>query len=486
MRICDGALSGRSLLTEVVNPLRAAAREHGDEPALIDEHRTITYDQYRQAVGNTAWRLKQRGIGSGQIVAVHARPGIDYIVLLQAIWSLGAVAAPTRDNQITPNDCTALVSDADKTAGSDRVFPLAEVVACDDHAAPAVNADNIIEIDRPATLIATTGSSGTPKWVQHRYANHYYSALGSNENIRLQPGDRWLICLPLHHVSGLSIVFRAMLAATAAVIHPVKMSLRESLCRFGVTHLSLVHTQLKRLLDEGVDARAVERLKAVLVGGSAIPPGLLKRAHAAGLPLFTTYGSTEMASQVTTTRPGDPLDRLLTSGRLLGNRELRIAEDGEIMVRGATRFDGYRYEDRLEEPFDQSGWFATGDIGELDEQGYLTVLGRKDRMFISGGENIYPEQIERTLLSLPEITEAVVVPVYDPEWGYRPVAALTFEGKPPTETQLRSRLAGKLPGYLVPDRYYLWQMDREALKPTPGQVSQLIRQGCLPPLTPGS
>ncbi len=476
----------RSILADITNPLRSSAERFGDQAALIDKRHQLTYHEHWVAVCSTVERLQEAGVSSGDIVVIRAETGIEYIVLLHAVWSLGAIAAPFNLRAPVPAESSLQVTDDASLGRWSSAVPLAEMVSRNDDRAQSDLAESAIDLDQTATLLSTSGSSGEPKWVQHRYANHYFSALGSNENIRLQPGDRWLLNLPLYHVSGLSIIFRAMLAGAAVAIAPREQTLSHTIRQFGITHLSLVHTQLKRLLEEDPEEVVIRNLRAVLVGGSAIPAGMIKRAHAAGLPLFTTYGSTEMASQVTTTRPGDSLDRLLTSGCPLPHREVRVADDGEILVRGRIRFDGYRRRGALLKPFDSGGWFHTGDIGEIDSLGYLSVHGRKDRMFISGGENVYPEDIERALLELDEIVLAVVVPINDEEWGRRPAAAIGFTDSPLNENELRATLAGKLPGYLIPDEFYLWDGRVADAKPSPVEVSRLLSQNRLARVSPGS
>lgn len=476
----------RSILADITNPLQTAAKQFGDQVALIDERRQLTYHEYWAAVCSTVERLEEAGVSPGDIVGISAAARIEYIVLLQAVWALGAVAAPLRQHAEAPAECSLRFTDDPAQLRRGSAVPLAEVVALSDDSAPSDLTGRAVDVDLPATLLSTSGSSAEPKWVQHRYASHYFNALGSNENIRLRPGDRWLLNLPLYHVSGLSIIFRTSLAGAGIVIEPRNQALSRTIRQFRVTHLSLVHRQLKRLLEENLDDSTVRNLRAVLVGGSAIPAGTITRAHAAGLPLFTTYGSTEMASQVTTTRPGDPLDRLLTSGCRLPHREIQITDDGEILVRGRTRFDGYMFNGQLLRPFDSDSWFHTGDIGEIDSRGYLTVRGRKDRMFISGGENIYPEDIEKALLALEEIALAVVVPIDDEEWGQRPVAVIGFTDRPLNDTEIRARLAGKLPRYLIPDRFYLWICSEEMTRVSPTEISRLLQQGDLSGLSPDS
>lgn len=262
------------------------------------------------------------------------------------------------------------------------------------------------------TALYTSGSSGQPKIALHQLEAHWINAIGSLENLKLAPGDRWLCSLPLFHVGGLGILFRCFAAGATAVL-PAEgcRDLATCISRYEITHISVVATQLRRLLDSACPSA----LKAILVGGSAIPESLLKRA--ANLPLFRSYGLTEMSSQVCTTLPGMPT----SSGHLLPFRELRIL-NGEILVRGPCLFAGYWRGDTLERAVDADGWFHSKDQGFVDAGGALHVTGRLDNLFISGGENIQAEEVEAALLSFPSIEQAVVVPVDDEEYGQRPLA----------------------------------------------------------------
>ena len=254
---------------------------------------------------------------------------------------------------------------------------------------------------------------------------------------------------------------RCALAGAAVAVPEPKAPLGDALRRYGITHSSMVATQLWRLLrDEGA---AVDSLKAVLLGGSAIPSALLDAAVGRALPVHTTYGLTEMASQVTTTPPGASRALLATSGRLLPHRALRLTETGEICVRGATCFEGYVEDGTVTTPFDEEGWFHTGDLGTLDDDGYLRVIGRLDHRFISGGENVHPETIERALVHLPGIERAVVVPVPDAEFGHRPVAFVQQAAAGSIAlADLGDRLRATLPGFMIPVAFYPWPDEADA------------------------
>ena len=324
------------------------------------------------------------------------------------------------------------------------------------------------ELNQDATIVFTSGSSAIPKAVLHTFGNHYYSALGSNGNIALGPNDRWMLSLPLYHVGGLGIVFRCLLAGAAVVVPEADESIGDAVAKYNITYLSLVPAQLRQLLRELPPKETLTSIKAVLVGGGSTRRSLLDEAMSCGLSVRTTYGSTEMASQVTTTGPNDPEEKLSTSGRVLDYRQVKISNDGEILVKGEALFKGYVTHDGLDTPFDSNGWFATGDLGSFDDDGYLHVTGRADNMFISGGENIYPEEIESAMCQLPDIEEVVVVPSPDEKYGQRPVAFVRMsEGATLKPEAVTMALRESLPGYKIPIRILNWPEDyaRSGIKP---------------------
>ena len=320
-----------------------------------------------------------------------------------------------------------------------------------------------IPADRPATTVFTSGSSGEPKGAQHSYGNHYHAAQAANRNMPLVPDDRWLLSLGLHHVAGIAILFRCMVAGTAVAVPDDGDSLVESIERHDVTHLSLVSTQLYRLLGDDAARNPLARLKAILLGGGPIPQTLVKRALAWEWPIHTSYGLTETAAQIAATEPGAPLDTLLTSGRPLEPETIRTAADGEILVCGGGLFQGYLRDGRVERPDVGDGWFPTGDLGLFDAEGRLHVSGRKDSRFVCGGENVQPERIEQALCRVPGVVAALVVPLEDAEFGLIPVAFLRMDASAiPDPDTLRARLADKLERFSIPKRYLAWPEDLDA------------------------
>jgi o-succinylbenzoate---CoA ligase len=455
--VMDGA-------THVPCPLRSAARRSPGAPAIIGAGASLAYGELDLRVSVAAARVRELGFGAGDRVALYLPKDERYLVLLLALIRTGCVACllstrlPPRGAAPLPERtaCRALISTSEEILKAPGVRTLRPEDLLSGGTATRDGSQTSEELwlalDRPATVVFTSGSAGVPKAALHTFRNHYFSARGSNTNIALAPGDRWLHSLPLYHVGGLSIVFRCLLAGATVVLPEPGASLGEAVA--GATHVSLVPTQLSRLLREG--GFEAGRLEAVLLGGGPLPTSLVDEAADLGLPIHTSYGLTEMASQVTTTPPGASRKELRTSGRLLPHREVGISGDGEILVRGETLFAGYVEGDAVYRPLDADGWFHTGDIGDLSENGYLRVLGRKDNLFVSGGENIQPEEIEEALLSLEGVEEAVVVPISDPEFGARPVAFVrTADGIVEPDAFARV-LRMVLPGFKIPVDFYAW------------------------------
>ena len=438
--------------------LSTAALRAPLETALSSPGVEVSYGELDSLVSGTARCMAEKGVGRGARVALVMDRSVEAVILLLAAIRAGAVACP-----ISMRLPEATATEQCRSLGvsftvSDR--PLETVVAAKDliergpHEDPG-SAPSFSE-DAPATIVFTSGSSGAARPALHTYGNHYFSALGAQDNMPLACGDRWLLSLPLWHVGGLAILFRCLLAAATVALPDPADSVAESVRK--VTHASMVSTQFRRLLREAESGAAYPE-KALLLGGGAVSPVLIDEAVRRGIPVHTSYGLTEMASQVTATPPGAAPEVLRTSGRVLPWRELRCDKGGQIMVRGRTRFAGYVEGNRLARPFDEEGWFATGDMGRLDASGWLVVRGRMDHLLVSGGENILPEEIEVVLAGVEGVERVVVVGVADEEYGQRPVAFVETADGEIDASRLRAAVEAVLPRFMTPDAFYPWPTD---------------------------
>jgi O-succinylbenzoic acid--CoA ligase len=311
----------------------------------------------------------------------------------------------------------------------------------------------------PATIIFTSGSSAQPKAVVHSFDNFKYSAEGSNSVMPFNVGDKWLACLPFYHVSGIALIWRALCGGGTLVIESENKTIMEDIQDHNITHISLVPSQLFSLLENESNKPVLQNMKAILVGGSALSIALWQKAKAWKLPVYTTYGQSEMSASITLSDKALTEERDYHSGKLLPHRQLMINENGEILVSGETLFLGYAKIDTSTNKttiHPTEKWFHTGDMGHLDKENNLHIMGRQDNMFISGGENIYPEEIEEAILQINTITRAVVVPIEDMKFGFRPIVFIETSNFENIKTQLPELLLQFLPKYKIPISIYNW------------------------------
>ncbi len=433
-------------------PVRRHAEVHPGAPAVVTPNATWTWADLDRHVTAWAAHLDELTEAGGR-VAVRAETSPRMVALVLAALRTGHVLVP-----LSPRLPEAAIREHLERIARTRRLDLAAAAV----SRPPPTVLRPIPLDRPATVVFTSGSTGAPKAALHTAGNHVWSARGWADVLPLRLGDRWLLDLPLHHVGGLAVVYRCALAGAAVAIPAPKTPTAEAIRALGATHASLVATQLYRML--GTEGLLPETIRALLLGGSAIPEALLDEAHRRGWPVLVSYGLTEMASTVASTAPGASRRDLTTAGRVLPYREVAV-RDGEIVVRGRTRFAGYVEGDALAEPFDADGWFATGDLGHVDAQGCLHVTGRRDNRFVSGGENVQPEAIEAVLLRQQGVVRAVVVPVTDAEFGQRPVAFVEAEGAM-DPGRLGAAVEAALPRFMRPVAFHPWPEGEAGFKPS--------------------
>jgi O-succinylbenzoic acid--CoA ligase len=462
--------------------LHRAARTHPQGVGVESPDGSRTYAELYDAALTGARALQARGVGAGDRVAIALAPGSGFAEAFHACLLLGAVAVPV-DVRLGPAeralicDGAALIveeplSEASSTRTRGRT---AGISAPAGNASPAPGRSH--DLDAVAAVIHTSGTSAAPRPVELTYANFLWSALGSAVALDRDPCERWLCALPVSHVGGLSILVRSAIYATTAVVHERfdTQQVLEALREQDITLVSLVATTLGRLLDAGLQRPPA--LRCALTGGGPVPEALLARALQAGVPVSTTYGLTEACSQVTTMPVGRGSPAVGAYKKdALSARAPRTFEDtsswetssgaqhagpplfctqvridgsspeesgvGEIMVCGPTVAPGTR---------DRDGWLRTGDLGSLDERGFLRVTGRVADTIVSGGENVAPAEVEAVLESHPDVLEAAVLPRPDPRWGESVTAiVLARPGSDLKAEALRAHCAARLARYKVP------------------------------------
>lgn len=375
--------------------LERAARRRPERLAIDHGAGSLTY---AELLARTRERFAD--LQAGERVLLPGDDALDFAVGLHAVLHRGAVAVP-----LDPR----LSQEEREYRAAASLHP------------PAAT----------ATMMFTSGTTSDPKPVHLTLANWEANAIGSALALGLDLDERWLCTMPLAHVGGLSILLRSTLYATTVVLHDrfdTDAVLRELMDPSrAVTLVSLVPTMLARLLDAGLERPPT--LRWVLLGGGPIPGPLLERAAQAGVPVAWSYGMTEACSQIA------------TLGIPLHGAELRFV-DGEIHVRGPMVARSALADD---------GWLHTGDLGELDEDGRLRIIGRRSETIVSGGENVAPAEVEAVLLEHPAVADAGVFSRPDEHWGERVVASVVLrDGRSATPQELQDFVAARLARFKVP------------------------------------
>jgi len=474
----------------IEDPLRRAARARGDHPAVVAPGGAVlSYRALDARVDGLRGRLAAAGVRRGDRVLALLHTGTALVELLHGVARIGAVLAPVDPratceearwaaSRIRPRlvvavpeatDASALVAATESASlwigGADEPVLdgafAGEVIDGGDAAAADAGASPL-DVGAAWTVVLTSGTTGRPRAVVATVGNHLASAHASAARLGVRPDDRWLACLPLHHVGGLALLVRAAVSATTVVLQrgfAVDTVLR-ALCDDGITQLSLVPTTLRRLL--ATPGASPHGLRTVLVGGARADHVLVGEARARGWPVATTYGLTEACSQVATVRPDEVIPHAGFVGAPLDGTCVRIlrasgdaaapGEVGEIAIAGPSVAAGALDAVGRIVPLASGGWLRTADRGDLDVHGCLTVLGRGDDVIVSGGENVSPDEVEGVLLAHPGVADAGVAGVPDAEWGQVVCAWIVPRGDAPTLDELRASCAARLARHKLPRR----------------------------------
>lgn len=317
------------------------------------------------------------------------------------------------------------------------------------------------EEDFALTIMYTSGTTGFPKGVCQTVSNHSSSAISSALNLGISEKDTWLCTVPIFHISGFSIVVRSLLYGMKIRLYEKfdAKKCAQEIMEGTVTKMSVVSVILENILSEMEQAgqKAHPHFTTALAGGGPVPVDYLKRAEKLDLRVAQTYGMTETSSQTATLANEDAMTHIGSAGKPLFFNEIKIdAKEGdsigEILIRGphvTPRYIG-RFKDK---PTTINGWLHTGDVGYLDEQGYLFVVDRRSDLIISGGENIYPAEIENILLGHPNVKEAGVCGMEHDKWGQVPVVFIVAK-KQMTEHEIIDFCTQHLANYKVPKQVH--------------------------------
>ncbi|MFZ3589308.1 o-succinylbenzoate--CoA ligase [Bacillus sp. DJP31] len=456
--------------------------------AIKINQREITFQELHNQVLLTAAKLQELGVKKGSKIGLLSHNSVEMVEVLHALKYIGAITVML-NTRLTKSELLWQLKDAE----SECVFVGSGVIDIIKAEAPipvvsfqtlfnanATSKNLIIQeefhLQDLDTIMYTSGTTGNPKGVVHTYGNHYWSAIGSALNLGIHQDDCWLACVPFFHVSGLSILMKSVIYGMKVVLQDPfdPKQINKAIIEEKVTIISVVGIMLQQMIrkHEEMKTRYPESLRCVLLGGGPASKELLERSRDLSIPVYQTYGMTETASQIVSLSPEYSLSKLGSAGKPLFHSQAKIIRDGkeqppmevgEIVVKGPTVTSGYYNQTDATSTAIKKGWLSTGDMGYLDQEGFLFVLDRRKDLIISGGENVYPAEIEGVLISHPKIQDAGVIGIEDEKWGQVPVAFIVSEDL--TTEELQSFCREKLAKYKVPKSvYFLDELPRNATK----------------------
>lgn len=423
------------------------AKRFGPAPAIRDDHRELTFEQLDQRVAGVAAQLARHGVGRSDVVAVMLPNRSELVVVLFAAWRLGAAATPVNpsfthdeaEHQIVDADATLVVNlGPDAPTGGRPSLGIDDLCEGPEGNVPDDQIPAPVELtaDDLALVVYTSGSTGRPKGVMLTHGNCDAMSATMAESMALTQDDHCLLILPLFHANALMVSLLTPLRVGAQLTIVGKFSpdaFFDKVEQLRPTYFSGVPTIYALLVTKAADRKPdVSSLRFAVCGAAPATRELLQAAERLlGVPLLEGYGLTE-ATCASAINPLDGPRKVGTVGPVMPGQRMRIVdedlndvptgESGEVLVTGAVVMAGYLHNPEATEKTIVDGWVRTGDVGTLDEDGYLTLVDRIKDMIIRGGENLYPKEIENAIGSLHGVLEVAVVGRPDDVLGEVPVA----------------------------------------------------------------
>lgn len=449
-----------SSMKNMPNWLKQRALLTPQRTALVFKEEKWTFLELYEETKQAAAYLQKNGVRENQFCGLLASNRPETIFTIYALQQIGAVAVMlntrlTSDEikwQLKDSGASHLLYDPVHKAfvrGMDGIPPS---IMIDKQAGGFFSPLNTFSMNRTCSIMYTSGTTGRPKGVIQTYENHYASATASAFNLGLHTDDTWLCAVPLFHISGYSILMKSILyGMNVQLMEKFDPAAANHLLQTGKATIASVVTAMLSSMLRLLENPYSPRFRCMLLGGGPAPESILKECKEKNIPVFQTYGMTETSSQIVTLAPEDALEKLGSAGKPLFPCAVKIdgQEEGEILVSGPNITPGYLNRPDANQQSFENGWFRTGDIGRVDADGFLYVLDRRSDLIISGGENVYPAEIESVLTGHPSVQEAGVTGVPDEKWGSVP-AAFYVEKKPVQESELAEYCREKLARYKVP------------------------------------
>ncbi len=481
-------------------------REHltPNREAVVDGDRRVSYRQINQRVNRLANALKDMGMTHGDRIGVLSYNRLEFVEVIMASAKLGLVLVPL-NWRLTPDELTFILNNSDtktlvfdpelaqlagevsekisfklrlvfgaEPVGDARAYEPLLAEQDEEEPEPAGQVD----LDTPHIIMYTAGTTGQPKGAVLSQGAGMWNALNLNLALDFTSNDRNLLVLPMFHIGGIGLFTLPMLYVGATVViqrtfDPVKtldlLKNEQITLFFGVPAIFLALIQ-----HSGFNSDAFARTRVVMSGGAPLPVNLVKQYHDAGIVLQQGFGMSEAAPSIATLDKNLALKKAGSIGRAVFHLDAKIADDdltevprgqvAELVIRGPNLMQEYWNRPEATKEAFEGGWFHTGDLARMDEDGDIFIVERKKDMFISGGENVYPAEVENLLYELPQITETAVIGVKDDRWGEVGHAMVVLKpDRHLTEEEVLAHLTGRLAKFKIPKKVsFIQQLPRNA------------------------
>jgi len=464
-----------------------------DEEAVVDGGRRLSYRQLNRRVNRLARALQDQGLDQGDRLALLSYNSLEYIEVIMASAKLGLVLVPLNWRltaaeltfQLGDSGVKTLIFDPDlrdlaqgilERMSFERLMvlgteprlearPYEALLAEQGDEEPVMEQE--ITSEAPFIIMYTAGTTGKPKGAVLTQGNCLYNALSLQVDMEFTSSDRDLVALPMFHIGGIGLFTLPMLYVGGTVViqrsfepnQALDLLRREGITLFfGVPAIFLFLIQSPEF-----DPEAFAGVRLVMSGGAPLPPSLVDQYHTQEIILQQGYGMSEAAPSIATLAKPWALSKKGSVGRVVFHLEARVAGDdgnelprgevGELLLRGPNVMQGYWNRPEANEEAFSEGWFHTGDLARMDEEGFLYMVDRKKDMFISGGENVYPAEVENALFALEQVAEAAVIGLPDPKWGEVGCAVVVLkEGQSLQEQEVSAHLKTCLAKYKIPKK----------------------------------
>ncbi|MCP5062210.1 MAG: acyl--CoA ligase [Ignavibacteriae bacterium] len=441
------------------------AIKHPAKTALRDSVKTLTYSQLLTYSISAAFKFKSIGVDNGNHVSIVSNNSIEFVITVNALWLLGAIPIPLNlklkpdeiENLIFHSRSKVLLNINNVVDTTQFQFENIYIITFDDFATSHLDyLDEKFNPKNVALMMYSSGSTGNPKCVQLTFNNLFESVKSLQSLVSQDKDDVWLATLPFYHIGGFSILMRSLLSGQT-VVFPKSTSgkdLVKSFTEYKPTYFSIVPTMLKKILEEKTNPW--KGLKNIFIGGGSLNTEDVVKAINLGFPLVGVYGSTETASMVTAVTEKNIFEKIGCAGKPLTGNTIEIIDEkgfllppmeiGEIVISSNCIAKSYfNYSDDNGSKLSNQKFYSN-DLGCLDEEGNLFLKGRKDDMIVSGGENIFLNEIENHVKSLEEVSDCTSVKISDEKWGESYILIVELKEKSHkveeiTRTQLEKNIA---------------------------------------------